>query len=129
MADVRTKCLAVAVAVLLGVLAGCSGGGGGSGAGDLDSGLTGEPIVVGLLNQEDAPVGSFPDLRRGAEAAVKHVNADLGGVGGRPIRLESCATRGTAESSQACATEVLDAHPVAVIGGVDLGSAASLPVL
>ncbi len=97
--------MAMALAVLLSA---CSGGGGGSDdAGDLDGGLTGEPIVVGLLNQEDAPVGSFPDLRKGAEAAVRHVNADLGGVGGRPIRLESCATRGTAESSQSCATRIV----------------------
>jgi len=126
----RTRCLALGatVALALGGLAGCSGGGG-SGAGDLDGGLTGEPIVVGLLNQEDAPLGSFPDLRKGAEAAVKHVNADLGGVGGRPIRIQACATRGTAESSQACATKLVGGRPVAVIGGVDLGSAASLPVL
>ncbi|MEA2717815.1 MAG: branched-chain amino acid transport system substrate-binding protein [Actinomycetota bacterium] len=121
------------VAVILGLagLSACSGGsgGGGSGGADLDGGLTGPPIVVGLINQEDAPVGSFPDLRLGAEAAVGHVNADLGGVGGRPIRLASCATRGTAESSQACANKLVGRHPVAVIGGVDLGSAVSLPVL
>ncbi len=122
---VHTKLVAAAAALVL--LAGaCSGG---SGDADSDGGLTGEPVVVGLLNQEDAPLGSFPDLRRGAEAAVRHVNADLGGVDGRPIRLEACATRGTAESSQACATKVVGARPVAVIGGVDLGSAASLPVL
>jgi branched-chain amino acid transport system substrate-binding protein len=120
----------IAVALGLSSLAACSGSsGGGSGAGELDGGLTGPPIVVGLVNQEDAPVGSFPDLRGGAEAAVKHVNADLGGVGGRPVRIEACATRGTAESSQACATRLVDRHPVVVIGGVDLGSAASLPVL
>jgi len=112
----------------LGGLAGCSGGGDG-GESDLDGGLTGTPIVVGLLNQEGAPLGSFPDLRDGAEAAVRHVNTDLGGVGGRPIRLRACATRGTAESSQACATKLVGDRPVAVIGGVDLGSAASLPVL
>ncbi len=111
-------------------LAACSGGGSGGGdPADLDGGLTGPPVVVGLLNQEDAPIGSFPDLRKGAEAAVLHVNADLGGVDGRPIRLQACATRGTAESSQACATKLAGDHPVAVIGGVDLGSAASLPVL
>ena len=126
--NVRVRTRWVTVAVVVGLLAGCSDGGGSSG-GDLDGGLTGEPIVVGLINQEDAPVGSFPDLRLGAEAAVKHVNAELGGVGGRPIRIQSCATRGTAESSQACAGKLVDGRPVAVIGGVDLGSAVSLPVL
>ena len=126
----RTTFVAVAAALAL-LASACSGigSGGVSGAADLDGGLTGPPILVGLLNQEDAPLGSFPDLRKGAEAAVRHVNADLGGVGGRPIRLRACATRGTAESSQACATKLVADHPVAVIGGVDLGSAASLPVL
>ena len=124
----RGLAIVVALAVGLGALAACRDGGGPA-AGDPDGGLTGEPIVVGLINQEDAPVGSFPDLRKGAEAAVRHVNADLGGVGGRPIRLQSCATRGTAESSQACATKLVEGKPVAVLGGVDLGSAVSLPVL
>jgi len=116
-----------ALVLALTTLAAC--GDGGSGGGDLDGGLTGEPIVVGLINQEDSPLGSFPDLRRGAEAATLHVNADLGGVAGRPIRIEACATRGTAESSQACANKLVGSRPVAVIGGVDLGSAVSLPVL
>ena len=122
--------LVVVLVLALTVLAACSGGdGGSSGEGDPDSGLTGEPIMVGLINQEDTPVGSFPELRRGAESAVRHVNNDLGGVGGRPIRLDPCATKGTAESSQACATKLAGAKPVAVLGGVDLGATGSLPVL
>jgi branched-chain amino acid transport system substrate-binding protein len=125
----RRRGLALVAAACV-ALAGCSdGGGGGASGGELDGGLTGEPVVVGLINQEDAPLGSFPELRRGAEAAVRHVNADLGGVGGRPIRIAACATKGTAESSQACANTLVDRRPVAVIGGVDLGSAVSLPVL
>ena len=122
--------LVVVLVLALTVLAACSSGdGGSSGEGDPDSGLTGEPIMVGLINQEDTPVGSFPELRRGAESAVRHVNNDLGGVGGRPIRLDPCATKGTAESSQACATKLAGAKPVAVLGGVDLGATGSLPVL
>ena len=122
--------LVVALVLALSVLAACNGGDGGSaGEGDPDSGLTGEPIMVGLINQEDTPVGSFPELRRGADSAVRHVNNDLGGVGGRPIRLDPCASKGTAESSQACATKLAGAKPVAVLGGVDLGATGSLPVL
>jgi branched-chain amino acid transport system substrate-binding protein len=89
----------------------------------------GQPIVIGLINTEDAPVGSFPDLRRGALAAQTYVNDTLGGVRGRPIQIVACATSGTPESSQACANRLLARHPVAVIGGVDLGAAASLPPL
>lgn len=90
---------------------------------------TGPPIVVGMINQENTPVGSFPEIRQAAEAAVVHVNNNLDGVGGRPLRLETCVTAGTPESSRACATELVAKKPVAVLGGVDLGAAASLPVL
>jgi branched-chain amino acid transport system substrate-binding protein len=121
--------LVVALGLVLSVLAACGGGGGDGGGGNPDGGLTGEPILVGLINQEDAPVGSFPELRRGAESAIRHVNTDLQGVGGRPLRLEPCATRGTAESSQSCATRLVGKAPVAVLGGVDLGATGSLPVL
>ena len=85
-------------------------------------------IVLGLINQEDSPVGSFPELRHAAEAAVAHVNEDLGGVHGRPLRLQACRTAGTPESSAACANKLVGKRPVAVLGGVDLGAAASLPV-
>ena len=127
---VRAVARMLAVTVALTVLAACSGGDGGSSGGDdPDSGLTGEPVVVGLINQEDTPSGSFPELRRGAESAIRHVNNDLGGVGGRPLRLEPCATKGTAESSQSCATKLVEKAPAAVLGGVDLGATGSLPVL
>jgi len=81
-----------------------------------------------MINQEDAPIGSFPEAREAAQAAVAHVNDDLGGVSGRPLRLEVYRTTGTPESSAACANELVAKRPVAVLGGVDLGAAASLPV-
>ena len=99
--------------------AACSGGGGGP---------EDDTIVLGMINQEDAPVGSFPEAREAAQAAVDHVNDDLGGVNGRRVRLEVCRTNGSPESSAACANSLLEKRPVAVVGGVDLGAAASLPV-
>ena len=117
----------MAVAVLL--LAACSGGGDEPAAPGAASPATGPPVVVGLINQEDAPVGSFPEVRRSAEAAVRYVNEELGGVDGRPLKLETCTTRGTPESSQACANQLVGKQPVAVLGGIDLGAAASLPIL
>ena len=111
----------VAIVVLGAVAAACSGGGGGAGKRE-------NAVVLGMINQEDAPIGSFPEAREAAEAAIAHVNEDLGGVNGRPVRLEVCRTTGTPESSAACATSLLAKGPVAVLGGVDLGAAASLPV-
>jgi branched-chain amino acid transport system substrate-binding protein len=113
------KRLAVVTLMAL-VAAACSGGGAGKKADNA--------IVLGMINQEDAPIGSFPEAREAAQAAVAHVNEDLGGVNGRPLRLEVCRTTGTPESSAACANSLLAKRPVAVLGGVDLGAAASLPV-
>ena len=111
----------MALLVIAGLLAvACSGGGGG--------GKADNAIVLGMINQEDAPIGSFPEVREAAQAAVAHVNDDLGGVNGRPLRLEVCRTNGSPESSAACANSLLEKKPVAVLGGVDLGAAASLPV-
>lgn len=109
----------LAIAAVLAVA--CSGGAG-------DGGKTDNAIVLGMINQEDAPVGSFPEAREAAQAAVNHVNDDLGGVNGRRLRLEVCRTNGSPESSAACANSLLEKRPVAVLGGVDLGAAASLPV-
>lgn len=90
---------------------------------------SGKPIVVGFINIEGAPVNSIPALREGAEAARAYINAELDGVEGRPLEFEVCITNGTPESSTACANKMVERGVVAVLGGVDLGSAASLPIL
>lgn len=111
----------LALLVIAGVLAAACGGGGHKAKVD-------NAIVLGMINQEDAPIGSFPEAREAAQAAVDHINDDLGGVNGRRLRLEVCRTNGSPESSAACANSLLEKKPVAVLGGVDLGADASLPV-
>jgi branched-chain amino acid transport system substrate-binding protein len=89
----------------------------------------GEPILVGMINQEDTPLGSFPELRLGAEAAVRFINEELGGVGGRPIELVPCITSFSVEKSQACAQSLVQRGVVAVAGGIDITSNGSIPIL
>jgi branched-chain amino acid transport system substrate-binding protein len=96
---------------------------------DEPTAATGEPIVVGMINQENTPLGSFPELRLGAEAAFRFVNEELGGVGGRPIEFRPCITTFSPEKSRACAQELVDAGAVAVVGGIDITSNGSIPVL
>lgn len=99
-------------------------------SGDDRSGtLTGDPLVIGFINLEGSPRGSLPELRAGSEAALKYINAELNGVEGRPIEFDVCITNGSPESSTACANQMVERRVVAVLGGVDLGSAASLPIL
>ena len=127
--NVRRRAIAVAMTTAgCLVLAACTGNGAEGGATPSGDPVK-PPIVVGLINTEDASVGSFPELRRGVLAAEAYVNDELDGVDGRPIEIVTCTTTGTPESSQRCANELLAKSPVVVIGGVDLGAAASLPVL
>ena len=88
-----------------------------------------EPIVLGMINQEDTPLGSFPEIRRAVEGGVAFVNAELGGVGGRPLELVSCVTSFDPEMSASCAQEMVAAEVVALVGGIDVTSNGSLPVL
>jgi branched-chain amino acid transport system substrate-binding protein len=88
-----------------------------------------EPIKIGIINQEDSPAGSFPELRFAADAAVNFINAELGGVEGRPIELFPCATNFSVESSQGCAQELVLEEVVALVGGLDVLASGALPVL
>jgi branched-chain amino acid transport system substrate-binding protein len=86
-----------------------------------------EPFVIGIPNLEGDPAGTFPDVREGAEAAVKLVNERLGGIGadieagtgGRPIELSYCGHLVDQNEAQACANQTADANPNMIIPGVD----------
>ena len=90
----------------------------------------GEPIKIGMINQEGTPIGSFPELRLGAVAATTLINEELGGVDGRPLEVVPCITDFSVETSQACAQDFAqDPEIVAVTGGIDLASTGSIPIL
>jgi hypothetical protein len=82
---------------------------------------SGEPLVLGMVNQENTPVGSFPELSAAVQAAVDFVNENLGGVGGRPIEVELCNTNFSAEGSTACGQQFAESGVPAVLGGIDVG--------
>ena len=89
---------------------------------------TGDPVNVGLINMEDTPAGSFPELRIGAEAAVGYINNQLGGIDGHPIELETCKTGGTPEDTQACANQLVEANVPVVIAGQDFQMSVAYPI-
>ena len=88
---------------------------------------SGDPIVVGLLNLESGPV-TFPEYRQAAEAAVKYINDYKGGIGGRPVQLEACATDGQPSTSGRCAGQIADKKPAFILGGADTGAPGAYPV-
>jgi branched-chain amino acid transport system substrate-binding protein len=118
----RTSGLVLVMAAAVSVLAACSG------SSESSDASGGPPVVLGFVNMEGSPAGSFPESRVGAQAAVDHLN-DSGGIDGRQVTLVPCKTNGTAESSQGCAQKLLAAKPVAIVGGVDLGANASVHVI
>jgi branched-chain amino acid transport system substrate-binding protein len=80
----------------------------------------GEPITIGMINQENTPAGSFPELSQAVQAGVDFVNEELGGIDGRPLRLEVCNTKFSAEGSTACGQQFVQAGVQVVLGGIDV---------
>ena len=70
-----------------------SGGTAGAAAGD--------PIKIGYVNQEDF----FPENTIGIDAGVAYINAELGGVSGRPIEIVKCVIN-TGDDGSKCGTEM-----------------------
>ncbi|MEO6989824.1 MAG: ABC transporter substrate-binding protein [Aquihabitans sp.] len=81
---------------------------------------TGEPIKLGMINQENTPAGSFPELSAAANAGIAFINEQLGGVDGRPIELEVCNTKFSPEGSTTCAQQFSEAAMPVVLGGIDI---------
>lgn len=81
---------------------------------------TGDPITIGMVNQENTPAASLPELSRAAQAAVDWVNDELGGLDGHPIELDVCNTEFSAEGSAACGQRFVEAGVPAVLGGIDV---------
>ena len=143
--DVRKFIPLLLVAIIAAVLAGCGGSGSSSsgssasteatsteeGGGESVLGepnkATGKPIVFGQINMEIGPI-TWPNRGQSADAAVEYVNNYLGGIHGRPIKIERCATDGQPATSARCANQIIEKDPVAILGAADLGAAGSMPV-
>jgi branched-chain amino acid transport system substrate-binding protein len=81
---------------------------------------TGEPIELGMINQENTAAGSYPELSQAVQAATEFINTELGGVDGRPIEVDVCNTEFSAEGSTSCAQKYVEAKVPAVLGGIDV---------
>lgn len=81
---------------------------------------TGEPIRLGMINQENTPAGSYPELSQAVMAATTFINEQMGGVNGRPIEVDVCNTQFSAEGSTACGQRYVEEGVPAVLGGIDV---------
>ncbi|HEU5158548.1 MAG TPA: ABC transporter substrate-binding protein [Streptosporangiaceae bacterium] len=84
--------------------------GGTSGA--ADSGKS--PIAIGWVNSQGGQ-NQIPEATLGAQAAVKYVNAELGGVDGHPVTLKTCFIASAEEEGQKCGQQLLNDKSVSII--------------
>jgi branched-chain amino acid transport system substrate-binding protein len=107
----------MALAVAAFALGGCGddndkgGGGGASAKGD---------IVITDLSDGYTAEKSRDSFSLGEKAAVEYVNNDLGGIGGRHLRVIRCDGKTDPATVTACANKLIANRPVATIGASDL---------
>ncbi len=87
---------------------------------DAPTAAEGEPIVLGMVNQENTPAGSYPELSQAVDAGIRFINEQLGGVDGRPLEVEVCNTEFSTEGSTACGQRFVEQGVPAVLGGIDV---------
>ena len=71
---------------------------------------TGEPIRFGYANTE----ALLPEATVGVKAAVAYVNAELGGIGGRPIEIVECQVN-TPEDGAACGAQFANDDSITLV--------------
>ncbi len=95
---------------------------------------TGKEMLIGFVNTEGTPGLDFPDIRKFSVGVADYLNKH-GGMGGRPIKIESCVAKGSPETSQQCAQELIAKKVELVLTGLDLFpdykayTAAKIPVI
>lgn len=90
---------------------------------------TGSPIKIGYLSPEGGPTGQLPEARAAAEAAVKYINASLGGIGTHPIVLDICKEKEDPASARDCANQLVSDGVVAVLSPVTSQGDAVVPII
>ncbi len=73
---------------------------------------SGTPVKIGLIASESIE----PTLLPGAQAAVKYVNQELGGIGGHPIELVACDEKADPAAAAACSQQMISSNVAGVIG-------------
>ena len=85
---------------------------------------TASPVTIGWVNQQGGPADVGPGATKGTELAVKYVNEELGGIGGHPLRIESCSRRRPRSRARSCGQKMANDDEVGVVsvGAVAVGS-------
>jgi ABC-type branched-subunit amino acid transport system substrate-binding protein len=76
----------------------------------------------------DSPIGSYPEVETGAQAAADAINR-AGGINGHKIDLTFCNSNGDVNQAMTCARQAVSDHDVAVIGQTDFFDPQTMPIL
>ena len=90
-----------------------------------------EPVKVGFINVDSAPVAAMPELHSAVDAWAAFVNDELGGIDGHPVEVVACPLGNalSPEEAAGCARKMVESQVVAVLGGIGLSTGAALAVL
>lgn len=90
--------------------------------GPADSSLS--PIKIGWINQEGGPIEIGKTADQGAQAAVKFINEQAGGIGGHPIQLVNCFIAQSEEEGLKCGQKFANDKSIVAVatGAVAIGS-------
>jgi len=84
---------------------------------------SGTPVSIGLINNEGSSAAAEPAVGDAALAAADYANAELGGIGGHPIKVIRCSENEDTASATACANQMVqDNVATVVIGTTGLGN-------
>src|ERR1700689_791787 len=86
------------------------------------------PVIIGWVNEQGGPPSeTFPQATLGAEATVKYINTELGGVHGHPVKLSTCFNAAVEAEGTTCGDQVINTKGVEVIAeGLDAVGNASM---
>jgi branched-chain amino acid transport system substrate-binding protein len=99
-------------------------------AGAADSSLS--PVTIGWVNEQGGPPSqTFPEATRAAQATVKYINSQLGGVHGHPVQLATCFIVTSEAQGTTCGQQMQNTKGVeAIAEGIDaIGNASMYSVL
>lgn len=94
-------------------------------AGPADSSLA--PITVGWVNSQGGP-GGTPEATVAAQAAVKYINTELGGIQGHPLKLATCYISSTEEEVQQCGQKMVNNSAVKLVNVSFMGIVSGGPL-
>jgi branched-chain amino acid transport system substrate-binding protein len=90
---------------------------------------TGTPVKIGLINNEGSSPTAEPSLGDAAVAAADYANAELGGIGGHPIKVYRCSEDEDTASATACANQMVQDNVATVVIGTTGYGATMVPII